>query len=152
MAKETNAAASKVAEKIEQLSSADENKALVRRYYEEVLGERNLTLFDELYAPDYVIHYGATNQQWPQPSREGLRKLLAAYLAAYPDLQFTIEDQIAEGDRVVTRVTTRGTHIGLLMGIPATGKYFTAAGITIDRIAGGKIVESWGGLTLVNWL
>jgi predicted ester cyclase len=62
---------------------------------------------------------------------------------AFPDLHFTIEDQIAEGDKVVNRVTARGTHLGDFRGIPPTGKQVTVAGITIDRIAGGKLVESW---------
>ena len=65
------------------------------------------------------------------------------YRSAFPDMQLTIEDQIAEGDKVVTRWTARGTHQGELMGIPPTGKQATVTGITVGRVANGKFVESW---------
>jgi len=76
----------------------------------------------------------------------GVKELIAGYRAAFPDIHVTIEDQIADGDLVVSRWSAKGTHQGELMGIPATGKHATVTGITIDRIADGLIVESWN-----NW-
>jgi steroid delta-isomerase-like uncharacterized protein len=75
--------------------------------------------------------------------REGIKQFYATLRAAFPDIHFTIEDQIAEGDRVVTRWTARATHTGEYQGIPPTGKQFSLTGIDIDRIANGKVVECW---------
>ncbi len=75
--------------------------------------------------------------------REGIEQFYGALRAAFPDLRITIEDQVAEGDRVVTRWTARGTHTGAFQGIPPTGKQGRMTGIDIDRIADGKVVECW---------
>ena len=74
---------------------------------------------------------------------EAYKQFLSMYITAFPDLQFTVEDMIAEGDRVVARCTTRGSHQGTLMGIPPSGKRVTITGISITRIANGKAVEDW---------
>src|SRR5919199_2849531 len=100
--------------------SAEENKAVTRRFLEEVFTAGNLKLVDELFAPDYVLHDPSVPQEVRGP--EGMRQYVAMYRAAYPDTHFTIEDQIAEGDEVVTRWVGRGTHQGELMGIAPTGR------------------------------
>ncbi len=119
--------------------STEENKALSRRLIEEVWNQGNLAVIDELTAPNYVDH----DPTRPIHGPEGMKQFVSMYLTAYPDTHFTIEDQIAEGDRVVTRWTARGTHKGPLMGIPPTGKQVTVAGISIDRVVNGKLVEDW---------
>jgi steroid delta-isomerase-like uncharacterized protein len=119
--------------------STEENKALYRRLLEGVMNQRNLALVDELCAPDFVLHRGSTTMQ----GREPYKQFLSMYLTGGPDFHLTIEDQIAEGDKVVSRFTGRGTHLGPFMGIPPTGKHVTATGIGIIRVANGKIVEEW---------
>jgi steroid delta-isomerase-like uncharacterized protein len=120
--------------------AAEENKALVRRILEEVWNKGNLAAIDELFAPTHVRHDPANPGV---QDRDGVRQLVTMYRSAFPDLQFTVEDQIAEGDTVVTRYTGRGTHKGALPGIPATGKQATVSGIAISRIVGGKDSEEW---------
>jgi steroid delta-isomerase-like uncharacterized protein len=77
------------------------------------------------------------------PGPAGLKPIIAGFRAAFPDLQVTVEDQIAEGDKVVTRYTMRGTHQGAFMGLPPTGKHVTVSGIQIERVVQGQIVEHW---------
>lgn len=118
-----------------------ENKDLVRRFFEEVWNKGNPDALDEIDAPDVVNHNAPDGLP---PGVEGSKVFVRMYLSAFPDTRFTIDDQIAEGDRVVTRWTAEGTHKGDLMGIPPTGKHVTVTGIGISRIAGGRVVESWG--------
>jgi steroid delta-isomerase-like uncharacterized protein len=118
--------------------STEDNKALARHAYE-ALNQRNLALVDELCAPDIVDYNASMIIQ----GLEAYKQFLSMYLTASPDLYFTIEDQVAEGDKVVTRYTARGTHLGPFMGIPPTGKQVTVTGIGIIRVANGKIVEEW---------
>jgi steroid delta-isomerase-like uncharacterized protein len=118
---------------------SEQNKSLVRRVIEEVYNQGNLAVADELSASDLVIHL--TSQEIR--GREGAKQYVAALRAAFPDLHMTIEDKIAEGDRLVTRWTARGTHMGEFQGIPPTGKQVRVAGTDIDRIADGKAVECW---------
>ena len=117
-----------------------ENKAIVRRLIEEGFNRGNLDLYDELIAPDFVNHSAPPGVP---PTREGWKQLATMFRAAFPDIHFHIEDEIAEGARVTTRFSGHGTHQGELMGIPATGKEVTVSGINIARIAGGKIMERW---------
>lgn len=119
--------------------STEENKAIVRRGIETVWHQKQVTNAEDHLAPDFVNHDPARTIQ----GLEQYKPFVTGYLTAFPDLHFTIEDQIAEGDKVVTRWTARGTHQGSFMGIPPTGKQATVTGITIDRFANGKIVESW---------
>jgi len=119
----------------------EENKSLARRLFEEVWNKGNLDAIDEIYAPDIVNH---TLPPGIPQGIEGNKMFTKMYLTAFPDTKMTIDLQIAEGDKVVTRWHAQGTHKGELMGIPATGKQATVTGIVIDRIAGGRIVESWG--------
>lgn len=118
---------------------SERNKAFVRRLIEEVIGRGNFPLVDELVAPDYVGHSSSPEIN----TREGHKQFLAALRRAFPDLEIKIEDQIAEGDQVVTRWTARGTHQGEFAGIPPTGKQVVMNGIDIDRIASGRLVECW---------
>ena len=125
--------------------STEHNKALVRRVNEEGLNQHNPALVDELCAPDIIYHNASTTMQ----GREPYKQYLSMLLAGGPDLHITIEDQIAEGDKVVTRYTTRGTHQGSFMGIPPTGKHITVTGIVITRFANCKEVEEWAN---ADWL
>jgi predicted ester cyclase len=119
---------------------SEQNKALVRRFFEEVWNGRNLAAIDGIFEPNYVAH-GRPPSLPPGP--EGLKRRIAMTHAAFPDGRMTVEDQIAEGDIVVTRWTARGSHQGEYLGAPPTGRQVTIHGVDIDRIAGGRIVESW---------
>lgn len=121
----------------------EHNKQIARRVIEDALTKGRLEAIDEVVAPAFVNHDPATGDQI---GRDGLRELVLGYRNAFPDLRITIEDQVAEGDCVVTRWTATGTHKGELMGIEATGKQATVSGMTFDRIADGMLVESWN-----NW-
>jgi len=120
--------------------STEENKALIRRAYEEAFNQRKLAVLDELDTPDFVVHNASTTMQ----GLEAFKQFLSLYLTAFADALFTVEDLIAEGDKVVARHTFRGTHTGNLMGIAPTGKQVTTTGVTITRFANGKGVELWG--------
>ena len=115
------------------------NKALEHRVFDEIWNQGLLDVADEIFAPDAILHIGTDDMQGP----EGFKQYVAGYRAAFPDIHWTVEDQVAEGDIVVTRLTGTGTHQGELMGIPATGLPVTATAIATVRIAGGKIQESW---------
>jgi steroid delta-isomerase-like uncharacterized protein len=95
---------------------------------------------EELCAPDYVWHGTGV---FPDMDRAGMKQMVPAFYTAFPDMRYTVEDLIAEGDKVVHRYSFRGTHQGDFMGVPATGKVVTYTGIYISRLAGGKIVEDW---------
>lgn len=122
--------------------SAKENKAILRRLAEE-FNKRNLAVVDELFSPNFVLH-DANHPGWPR-GLEGARKMFTVMLTAAPDVQVTIEDMVAEEDKVVVRWIFRGTNAGAsVMGAPPTGEPVTALGIGIYRIANGKIEEDWG--------
>lgn len=116
-----------------------ENKATVRSFIEETFNKGNLSAVDELIAEDYVNHTGAIEVR----GRDGMKAFVTTLRTAFPDYHCAIEDQIAEGDEVVTRWTVRGTQDGELMGIPPTGKHVSLPGIVIDRLANGRLVETW---------
>jgi steroid delta-isomerase-like uncharacterized protein len=120
---------------------SEENKAIVRRQEEEIFTQGNLDAADEIYARNYVGH-DPTN---PEDIRglEAAKQAAADYREAFPDLQVTIEDLVAEGDKVAIRVRFRGTHQGGLEGIAPTGRQVDSTGIVISRIEGGKIAEDW---------
>jgi steroid delta-isomerase-like uncharacterized protein len=119
--------------------STEDNKAQVRRGYEEGFHQRNLAVFDELMASDYVWHIASTTVQGREPAKQ----LISRFLTAFPDGRYTIEDMIAEGDRVVVRQTFRGTHRGDFLGMAPTGKQVTVTEMEIFRIANGQAVENW---------
>jgi len=120
---------------------SEENKALVRRWFEEVFNQQDFDVAEEIVAQDHVDHDPTLPDTPSGP--EGVKQSVSLYHGAFPDAHITVEDQIAEGDLVATRWTGRGTHQGDLMGVPPSGNRVTVAGITINRISGGKIVESW---------
>ncbi len=115
------------------------NKTLERRVFDEIWNQGLLDVADEVFAPDATLHLGADDVQGP----EAFKAYVAGYRAAFPDIHWTVEDQIAEGEMVVTRLTGTGTHQGELMGIPPTGLPITVTAVATVRIAQGKIQESW---------
>jgi steroid delta-isomerase-like uncharacterized protein len=117
------------------------NKTVVRRLLEEIWNRGDFSHADELLADDIVNHSAISGVP---PGREGVRQLVTLLRTAVPDLQLVIEDLIADEDRVVVRVTARGTHQGAVGGTPATGRHMTWTGIHIYRLAGGTVVERWG--------
>jgi steroid delta-isomerase-like uncharacterized protein len=123
---------------------SDTRKDVARRILEEAFGQGRLELVDELVTAETIGHDPALPDDIVGP--DALKMVIAGYRAAFPDLTMTVEDQIAEGDEVVTRWTARGTHAGELWGIAGTGKQATVTGIGIDRFDGDKVAESW-----TNW-
>lgn len=122
--------------------SVEENKALTRRFYDEVINEGNLDLIDELISEDFVEH--EVFPGLPSSGPEAPKAALGMFLAAFPDLQMTADEMIAEGDKVVVRGTMSGTHKGEFMGIPPTNKGFKAQFFDIVEIRDGKATAHWG--------
>ena len=121
---------------------SDQNKALSRRSFEEIWNQGNLAVINELVAPNATFHDPSVpGGKFIGP--EGLTQFVQIYRGAFPDVQITVNDQVAEGDKVVTRWTATGTHRGQLMGIAPTGKHATVTGVDIDRYEAGKVVEAW---------
>jgi predicted ester cyclase len=125
--------------------SAEENEALVRRYFEEGWVKRNLAAVDELMVPNYVEHQIPDGRL---TSRHSLKQLLAMYYKAFPDMKSVLHDILAQGDRVMYRWSVNATHLGDWLGIPPTGNHMRATGITIYRIVGGKAVEGWSSVAI----
>jgi predicted ester cyclase len=123
---------------------AEENKAIVRRFLEGIFSQGNPDVVDELADPDFVVH--DPSSEVGEVDVEGVKGSIAWSHSAFPVLRVTIEDQVAEGDKVSTRWTVRGTHRGEMMGVTATGNQVTFTGTQTDYISGGKILESWS-----NW-
>ena len=121
----------------------EENKAVVRRFVEEVQSQHKVELVDELFDPDYIDH--AVPLGMPPARGTGyFKQFYNAMLQAFPDLHATIHDQIAEGDKVTTRKAFRGTHRGEFMGIPPTDKKSELLVIDIFRVTDGRLAEHWG--------
>ncbi len=120
--------------------SIEENKAIVRRLYEQSMVKGNLDVIEELAAEDYVDHTA-----WPgfPPNRDGWRQSIAQTMSALEDLKLEIKDMIGEGDKVAAIITVTGTHKGELSGVPPSGKPVSITSISIYRVADGKVVESW---------
>jgi predicted ester cyclase len=128
---------------------SEENKALVRQLIKEV-EKGNLNVMDEVLAPDFVDHDLLPDQE---PDCEGYKRGLSEDRAAFSNLDIAIEDQIAEGDKVVTRLTWRGTHDqGTFIGMAPTGKEVEVTAIFIHRIAGGKVKEEWSASDMLERL
>jgi serine phosphatase RsbU (regulator of sigma subunit)/predicted ester cyclase len=125
--------------------SAEENEALVRRYFEEAWVKRNLAAVDELMVPNYVEHQIPDGRL---PSRHSLKQLLGMYYKAFPDMKSVLHDILAQGDRVMYRWSVSATHLGDWLGIPPTGNHMRATGITIYRITGGKAVVGWSSVAI----
>jgi predicted ester cyclase len=129
------------------MSDEDRNKALLRRFYEELWSKGNLEAIPELVAENFVDHHPLPGAP---PGREGLAALVTTRRTAFPDMREICEDLIAEGDKVVGRFTMRGTHSGESMGFAPTGRRVTMSEIDIVRVAGGKIAEFWYGEHLLE--
>jgi predicted ester cyclase len=119
--------------------STTDNKTLAR-YFRQEMDKGNWAIFDEVVAPDAITHFAGN----PEPMNvEGLKQLVQLFYSAFPDLRHTFEDQLAEGDKVVTHITITGTHQGDFQGIPPTGRPVAIKGLVIDRFADGKLAEQW---------
>jgi steroid delta-isomerase-like uncharacterized protein len=121
---------------------ATDIKELSRRIFEEVWNKQNLSAADEIIAYNFVDHDPQSSVQ----GIEGYKQFVRYYLTAFPDSHFTVEDEISEGQMVMTRWTVSGMHTGNLGAIPATGRRISVTGISCGRVENGKIVESW-----TNW-
>jgi steroid delta-isomerase-like uncharacterized protein len=119
---------------------AADTKALIRRLFEEVWNQGNLTVIDELFAPSYVRYDPAAPEA---KGLAGFKQLVVMLRTAFPDLHFTVEEVIAEGDKVMSRALLRGTHRGEYLGIAPTGKPVAVMGMVVVRIAQGKFQEGW---------
>jgi predicted ester cyclase len=115
-----------------------DNKTLVQQFFDEVINQRNLAALAQFVSPN------AVNHTVPDGLPQAPSQFLGLHLGAFPDLKVTVEDLLVDGDKVVARVSYRGTHQGAFMSIPPTGKQITGMGINIFRIANGKLVEHWG--------
>ena len=119
---------------------SEQNKALARRFYEEVITGKDLNVMDELCAADFVDHNALPGQR---PGRDGLKDSFGQFLAGFPDLRATVHQIVVEGDILVSRFTMEGTHTAELMGAAPTGKRVTFRGIDMIRIKNDRAVEAW---------
>jgi predicted ester cyclase len=126
--------------------STEQNKALVRRVFEEGINQGKVDVFDEIIAPAYVNY----NMLVPAPGPAGLKQVIGAFTSAFPDMHITLDQVIAEGDKVATHGVMSGTHAGDFMGIPATGKSIAVTFSDIWRIENGKAVENWVQLDMMG--
>lgn len=131
--------------------SVTENKALVHRFFTQAWGG-NLAIVDELIAPDGVDHSTVGGENKVETGPESFKQIIGMFREGMPDCQMTVEDEIAEGDRVVHRWKIVGTNRNPIMGIPATGKRITLTGTTIVRVADGKIAERWANVDQLGLL
>jgi steroid delta-isomerase-like uncharacterized protein len=130
-----------------------ENKAIVRRLYEEVWNRRNLEVINELISPSHALL--SPNNYSSSIGPEAYKRQVLAFFEGYPDLRWTLEDTIAENDKVVARWSISGTHKGEFMGVTATNKKISVDGMTLHQIAGGKIMDShsnWDTLGMMQQL
>ncbi|MEO8972351.1 MAG: ester cyclase [Ktedonobacteraceae bacterium] len=118
--------------------STEDNKALVQRFFEEVINQRNLAALEQFVSSD------AVNHTVPTGLPQGPIQFLSLHLNAFPDMKATVEDLLADGDKVVAVVSYRGTQQSTFRAISSTDKPITVMGINIFRIANGKMVEHWG--------
>lgn len=118
----------------------DANKALVRRFFEEIWSTGDLSRRDAFLAAGYRGHIAGSTEPI---DRDGWAAWFQGFRTAFPDARFIVEDMIGEGDRVAARLTMRGTHLGPLGGVPATGRSVVVSGMSIERIADGRIIEGW---------
>ena len=122
--------------------STEDNKTLMRRFFEEVYTKKNLAAIEEFISPNHIDHSAAAAGL--PVGAEGSRQAIGMMLTGFPDLHVTVEDMIAEGDKAVVRMTMRGTQQGAFGSISPTGKQVAVSTIDIVRIEGGKIAEEWG--------
>jgi steroid delta-isomerase-like uncharacterized protein len=125
------------------------NRALARRWYDEFINAHDVDALDDLLASDFASHFlsGAAGR-----GRDDLKQIDGAMFSAVPDLRVTVQDMVAEGDKVAVRYASQGTHTGDDLGVPATGREFTGTAMDIFRIADGKIAERWAELDFTGFL
>lgn len=119
--------------------TTEENRLLIRRFIDEVINKKNLDAIDTLVANDFVEHVPFPGQG---PGREGLKYAIGLFLNAFPNIHWALDEQIAEGNKVVSRFTWTGTHRGLFLGIAPTGRMVQVWGVVNDVIRGGQLAES----------
>ena len=122
--------------------STEENKAIISRYFDEVVNQGKMELYSEFMAEN-VLGYDATDTE-PKVGFENVKQVMILFRAAFPDLQCPLYDILAEDDKVAARWGLHGTHSDLFMGVPASGKTVDVSGIIIYRLENHKIVEYWG--------
>jgi steroid delta-isomerase-like uncharacterized protein len=130
--------------------STEDNKALVRRWFEELFNDAKLDVADEIVTPDHVSHDTSTPEHPPGP--EGERQLVNLVRGAFSDGRITIEDLVAEGDRVAVRWTFRGTHRGDFVRIAPTGNEVEMGAMDLFRVADGKIAETWSNVDMMTMM
>ncbi len=130
-------------------SETERNKAVIRRFVEEVQNQKDFAVYDELNDPEFV---NLSSPPGVPPDREGGKMYLSAFLNAFPDSQFTIDEMIAEGDRVATKKTFTGTHTVDFGDIPATSKRVTLQYVDIMQVRDGRIVEHWLSMDQLSFL
>ena len=125
--------------------NSEGNKAVVRRFVEELWNGRRLEVADEIFAAECVTHQLHSGPETPAAARdpETLKRHVADWLRGFPDLRFTVEQMFAEADHVTTRLLAQGTHTGEWLGLAPTGRRVSIRMFTVHRLAGGKIVEDW---------
>jgi steroid delta-isomerase-like uncharacterized protein len=119
------------------------NRLIGRRVLLELWGAGKLEVATELYASDYVDHVSRGPESAQVRGPEGIKQAVLMFRRAFPDLTYAVEEELAERDLVMTRFSARGTHDGPFLGVPPTGRTVRYTGMDLNRIAGGKIVESW---------
>jgi steroid delta-isomerase-like uncharacterized protein len=132
--------------------STEQNKATARRWFLDIIKKGQLAVADEIFAANHIIHDPhAPPSGWPN-GPEGLKMVASVFGGGFDDWNITIEDQIAEGDKVASRWTASATHTGPLQGMPPTGKTVRVTGVNVTRFAEGKIAESWFNFDMLTLL
>jgi steroid delta-isomerase-like uncharacterized protein len=123
----------------EDMSATESNKAVIGRFIEEVINQNRMDRANDLVVEDFVELDPLPGQR---QGREGLKEVLGMMRGAFPDIHWVVEEMVAEGDKVVTRFTWTGTHRGIFLGVPATGRSVAVKGVVMDELAGGKMSKS----------
>lgn len=132
--------------------STEQNKATAARWFSDIITKGQLAVADEIFAADHIAHDPhAAPGGWPN-GPEGMKMVASVFGGGFSDWNITLEDQIAEGDKVATRWTASAYNTGALMGMPATGKAVKVTGVNVTRFAGGKIAESWFNFDMLTLL
>jgi steroid delta-isomerase-like uncharacterized protein len=132
--------------------STEQHKATARRWFLDIITQGHLTVADEIFAANHIIHDPhAPSGGWPT-GPDGLKMVATVFGGGLSEWHITLEDQIAEGDKVATRWTAIATHTGPTMGMPATGKAVRVTGVNVARFVDGKIAESWFNFDMLSLL
>ena len=123
--------------------SAEANRQLFQRYFDDCANGGNLDLADEIFAPDYLHHDPANPDPRPVVGPQGVKEHLTSLMGAFPDLKFEVDSTIADDDQIIVRWTARGTNTGDYFGMPATGKPIEITGMNTWRTRGGQAIEGW---------